>query len=157
MNPVNLRVSYRPVRVGWCVRLGNVEDVRRVLRWTHTVWGGRYNPIIPVGAGVDGKKLVSRFRVDALYPAIDDPALKSFADSFPHLRWPEFQRGTEFFEETGTGKESPLLDISHPVSRLHRDYVKGETNPKINATFFVWDTTDPWLGRGLAPCSVGAA
>src|SRR5712692_1163068 len=143
MNPVNLRVSYRPVRVGWCVRLGNVEDVRRVLRWTHTIWGGRYNPIIPVDAGVDGKKLVSRFRVDALYPAVDDPGLKAFADSFPHLRWPEFQRSPDFFEETGSGKESPLLDISHPVSRFHRDYVKGEANPKISATLFEWDGTDP--------------
>jgi hypothetical protein len=41
------------------------------------------------------------------------------------------------------GKESPLLDISHPVSRFHRDYVKGEVNPKISATVFTWEAIDP--------------
>ena len=143
MNLMNLRVSFRPIRVGWCVRLGNLEDVRRVLRWTHTIWGGRYNPIIPVDASVEGKKLVSRFRVDALYPAVDDSALKAFANSFPHLRWPEFQRGHDFFEEWGAGKESPLADISHPVSRVHRDHVKGEANPRITARLFHWEAADP--------------
>ena len=89
---VNLKVSYRSVRVGWCVRLGKVEDVRRVLGWAHAIWGDRYNLIIPVGAGVDAEKLVSRFRADTLFPAFDDSNLKAFADSFSHLGWPDFQR-----------------------------------------------------------------
>ena len=140
---LNLRISYRPVRIGWCVRLGDLEDVRRVLLWTHTVWGGRYNPIIPVDASLDGAQLVRRFRVDALYPAANDESLNRFADSFPYLRWPEFQRPAEFFEETGSGKQAPVLDISHPVSRLHRDYIKGEPAPKMSASLFTWDPKDP--------------
>jgi hypothetical protein len=140
---LNLRISYRPVRVGWCVRMGDLEDVHRVLRWTHTLWGGRYNPIIPVHATVDGAQLVRRFRVDALFPAANDQALIGFAESFPHLSWPDFRRPTEFFEESGSGKRAPLLDISHPVSRLHREYVKGESAPKMTASLFTWDLKDP--------------
>jgi hypothetical protein len=48
MDTLNLRVRYRPVRFGWCVRNGNLEDYKKALEYTHTLWGGCYNPIIPI-------------------------------------------------------------------------------------------------------------
>ena len=40
MGPINLQVRYRPIRIGWCVREGDFEELRKALRLTHTFWGG---------------------------------------------------------------------------------------------------------------------
>jgi hypothetical protein len=45
---MTLRVRYRPLRIGWCVRSDEFEGLGRVLRVTHTLWGGRFNPVLPV-------------------------------------------------------------------------------------------------------------
>jgi hypothetical protein len=37
------------VRVGWCIEHDDLDGLRTALRLTHTLWGGRFNPIIPVG------------------------------------------------------------------------------------------------------------
>ena len=49
MSTLNIYVKHRPVRISWCIREGNWDDLRKVLRLTHTLWGGRYNPIIVLG------------------------------------------------------------------------------------------------------------
>lgn len=125
--------------------------MRRSLLLTHTLWGGRFNPIIPVGDGIDADQLIKRFRVDVLYPAAEVTELTTFAKSIPHLRWPlHHHRGPEFFSETSAGMRTPFLDIIHPVFRLHEEYVKGETKPKIHATVFSWDPADPMADVFLA-------
>src|SRR5208282_6491172 len=85
MGTLSVRVRYRPFRIGWCVREGDLDDVRRVLRLTHTLWGGRYNPIIPIDHRASASQLVDLFRVDALYPAADDPQVDEFIKTFPYL------------------------------------------------------------------------
>jgi hypothetical protein len=97
-----------------------MDDVRRSLLLTHTIWGGRFNPLIPVGTGIDAERLLREFRVDVLYPASEVPELTTFAESFPHLRWPlNHHRDPGFFSETSAGVRTPFLDILHPVLRLH--------------------------------------
>jgi hypothetical protein len=151
MSSANLRVSYRPVRVGWCVRQGNIDDVRSSLLKTHTLWGGRYNPIIPVGIGGDPHERLRRLGVDVLYPAAEVADLIAFTESFPYLRWPvHHHRGPEFFTEMGSGIISPFLDVYHPVMNLHKEYVKGEAKSKVSATIFSWNSTDPLADIFLA-------
>lgn len=48
MSTLNLHIQYRPIRIGWCVRANNFDDYNKALRFTHTLWGGRYNPLIVV-------------------------------------------------------------------------------------------------------------
>lgn len=150
MDTLSLRITYRPLRIGWCVRHRNMDDVRRTLRRTHTLWGGRYNPIIPVGTDVDGRGLVRSFGVDVLYPAAEVPELTEFAESFPYLRWPGHFRSADFFVETNHGLQAPFLDISYPVFQLHEEYVKGEQKTGISVTLFSWDPADPLADVFLA-------
>ena len=84
----SVRIRYRPVRLGWCVREGNWDDLRSVLRSAHPLWGGVFGPILSVGAADQAARLVGLYEVDALFPAADDPQLRAFVDRFPHLRWP---------------------------------------------------------------------
>ena len=88
MDSLNLRVRYRPIRIGWCVRNGNLEDFKTALEFTHTLWGGRYNPIIPIEKFEFAKQLVRLFKIDVLFPIDDTNELKGFIKQFPYLPWP---------------------------------------------------------------------
>ena len=46
MNTLRIDICYRPLRVGWAVRRGDFDSLRRIVRWSHTLWGGRHNPIV---------------------------------------------------------------------------------------------------------------
>ena len=48
MGSVEIRVTYRPIRIGFLVRDGQVEDVVAASKLAVLFWGGIYNPIIPV-------------------------------------------------------------------------------------------------------------
>ena len=121
-----------------------MEDVRRSLLLTHTLWGGKFNPIIPVGSGVDPLSLIRKFRVDVLYPAEKNvPELAKFADSFLYLRWPDYFWSEDFFWEGSDGMEAPFLDVSHPARRLHEQYVKREQIAMMSAHMYSWDPSDP--------------
>ena len=142
MGTLSVRVRYRPIRFGWCVRKGNIEDVRRALRLTYTLWGGRHNPLIPVGELDDSaRQLVETFRVDALYPVSDDPSLKTFVNSFSHLIWPSFHK--EFFVSGMAGRLASFLDIYHPVRFLFEEYMQDKADPKLDVRIFEWEPSDP--------------
>lgn len=120
MDTLNLRIRYRPVRFGWCVRENNLEDLRRVLRLTHTLWGGRYNPVIPVTPNTKKtEQLMRAFQVDALYPAADDQQLQEFVGLFPFLPWPEFYK--DFFVQGQTGKH-----LDQVTTKIECEYCGGD-------------------------------
>src|SRR5262249_53938520 len=138
----NLRLRYRPIRIGWCVRYGSMEDVRKVLKLTHTLWGGSYNPIIPVGGKLPAKELIDVYRVDALYPSLEEGSLRAFIDSFPHLRWPLYDEEL-FVGDTDGRTFATLLDVYHPVRKIFEEFVKTEKEPQSRATVFKWSEEDP--------------
>lgn len=148
MSTMTLRVKYRPLRIGWCIRDGNFEDLRTVLRLTHTLWGGRYNPIIPISDFPFARQLINIFRVDVLYPAAEDRLFDDFIEKFDYLLWP-FLDG-EIFIDGLSGKEATLLDLYHPVRRIYEE----QSPPRNIATLVEWDTADPLCDVMLA--SMGA-
>ena len=111
------------------------------MRLTYTLWGGRYNPIIPVNNREMANQLVDVFRVDALYPAADDPQLHEFIKAFPYLPWPQFYK--ELFIQGMRGKLATFLDVYHPVRRIFEEHIEEKAEPLVNATLFEWDPTDP--------------
>jgi hypothetical protein len=119
--------------------------MRRAIRLTHTLWGGRFNPIIPIGDTEEDKQLsenlVETFHVDVLYPLADDLRIKDFLQQFKYLLWPEFQ--TELFQETGRGKIAEFLDIYHPVRDLFEEHIKDKASPSLSLTLYEWESIDP--------------
>ena len=49
MSAASINVRYRPVRIGFCVKDGDMDALRAAMRNCHALWGGRYNPIIVMG------------------------------------------------------------------------------------------------------------
>jgi hypothetical protein len=74
----SVRIRYRPLRLGWCVRKGNWDDLRSVLRSAHTLWGGVFNPILSIDDADHAAQLVRLYEVDVLFLAAEEPQLKFF-------------------------------------------------------------------------------
>ena len=106
------------------------------------MWGGRYNPVIPVDDVEFASSLVRLFRVDVLWPVSKDAAVKKFIDRFPHLPNPFFHE--ELFVPHVNGERGPqIVDIYHPVRRLHEEHFKNNPSPDTTVTIFEWQAVDP--------------
>ena len=142
----SVRIRYRPLRLGWCVREGNWDDFRTVLRAAHTLWGGVFGPVLSIGdadANEAAARLARLYEVDALFPAAEDAQLKTFAaDSFPHLRWPSIHQSLFIQGSEGKGLAT-FLDLYHPVRSIYEEHIKGKSEPNLTATLYEWVAGDP--------------
>ena len=65
MATTTLTLSYRPVRIGFLVREGHIEDIVEAAGINTLLWGGIYNPIIPVSNDIEiFKKFTNHFNYD---------------------------------------------------------------------------------------------
>jgi hypothetical protein len=48
MVEINANIRLRPIRIGFLVRPNDLASVQEVMRYCAAVWGGVYNPFIPV-------------------------------------------------------------------------------------------------------------
>ena len=48
MVEINANIRLRPIRIGFLVRPNDLASVQQIMRYCAVVWGGIYNPIIPV-------------------------------------------------------------------------------------------------------------
>lgn len=128
-----------------------MDEIAKCIRQSCTLWGGRYNPLIPVGGDTDSDAIIQRFGVDILYPASAAPELATFVTSFSYLKWWGMDTLTsEFFVETGSGLRPPFLDVTHPIQEIYTEYVKDKQSPQVKTTLFTWDPTDPLAYAFLA-------
>ena len=142
MNTLSIRLTYRPIRIGWCVHSDDREALQRAARLSFTIWGGRFNPIIPVDNVPLARNLVKLFRVDALLPISSGDQVTDFVGAHPHLPWP--MDWTELFTSSMTGGKSPtVVDINHPVMRLHGEAVKNNPNVEPLIELYEWEADDP--------------
>lgn len=143
MNSVSLNIDYRPIRVGFCLRDGDLASVTRAMRYAHTIWGGRLCPIIPIDDTSYAQQLVDSFDVDVLFPITEDAEMARFLAKFKHLSWPFFHK--EFWVEQDSGKSPQLLSVGHPLRHIaarRQDLIHSPT------VLFKWDKADPlahWL------------
>jgi hypothetical protein len=48
MSDLSAEIQLRPTRIGFLVHPADLASVRRIMRACTCLWGGVYNPIIPV-------------------------------------------------------------------------------------------------------------
>jgi len=54
MSTINLSVKYRPIKIGFLVEYGDIDALVRTAGMNNLLWGGIYNPIIPVSKDQTG-------------------------------------------------------------------------------------------------------
>ena len=121
MNTVSVRVSYRPIKIAWCVAEGSLDDFRKAIRLSTTLWGGKFNPIISVGGDLNKADTVLRtFRVDALLGPGDTPEVSKFVERSDRLLpWLDLRR--DLFIQGAGGPLPVLLDVYHPMQKLSEE------------------------------------
>jgi hypothetical protein len=84
-NPPRISLIYRPVRIGWVVEDGSLSQLVTATSWSTCLWGGRFNPIIPMADAELANNLIATFGVDVLIPVIASEATSAFIAKYPHL------------------------------------------------------------------------
>lgn len=148
MNQVNtafLNIQYRPIKVGWCIQKNDTNSLIKAANLNFSLWGGIYNPIIPIDDPKFADNLINIFKVDVLYNADNSKEVKNFIEKYDYLPWPfdyEF-----IINKTFRGWQSILMDIEIPA----RSFSEEKNSSRVGLleplfrpalTLYNWDKTD---------------
>lgn len=137
MPATNVRVAYRPVRVGFLLRNGSLDDVRAAARLATLLWGGVYHALLPVENVEQAQRLVARFRPDVLHPVFTDDTLAAVVAAHPQLAWP---RSLDYFEGfTPHEGELPFLDVRPAMGALYSELRLQRASPWLRPA---WDESE---------------
>lgn len=142
METVRVNICYRPLRIAWAIHSSDIDGFRRAVRLSHTMWGGRINPIVFADRKEDAKELIDTFRADVIWPLGDSPEVSAFPDQFPHLINPILSG--ELFSK-GRQLQRPrahLLDIQNAVVHS-QDKPEWKALKERGFRRFLWEATDP--------------
>lgn len=149
MGSLSINLRYRPVRIGWCVTRGDLAAFRRSARRSFSLWGGRFNPIIPIDDPAEARALIDLFRVDCLHAATRSEAVNAFIKSQAHLPWPDHQGG--FVKDRGhVGKTSTFADLLAPTRKLFEEHYKNNLQADPLVVLHEWSDEDPLADMLLA-------
>ena len=137
METVRVDVCYRPLRIGWAVRAGDFNALPSAARLSFALWGGRFNPIIPVD-NQEAESLIDTFRVDMVLPIGDSETVLSFPKRFPHLINPFFHEG--IFVGDDVSARSQVLDIDNALVHLQGIPEWKVTEEKLH--LYTWSPDD---------------
>ncbi len=137
---VRVDICYRPLRVVWAIASGDREAFRQAVRLSHTLWGGRFNPIVIIDHP-EAEDLVELYRADMIVTLGDSPEVKEFGERFPHLMRPYFP-DTLFLRDTKAPGRAHLLDVHNAVAYC-RDKPGWVSLCKQGVRTFSWDPNDP--------------
>jgi hypothetical protein len=141
MNTIRVDICYRPLRVGWAVEAGDIEAFKQAVRFSHALWGGRFNPILVVDDNAAKNRAVDLFRIDLVIPVGNSETVREFPSRFPHLITPFFGH-SPFVNDQRDGAFSQILDV-------HNALVYLQDTPDWNHTkekgFLIhnWSSDDP--------------
>jgi hypothetical protein len=141
METIRVNVLYRPLRVCWAIKSGDIEGFRKAVRLSHTMWGGRYNPIVFVDREAEAKRLVEAFRVDVILPLGDSEEVKNFVAQYPHLIKPFYS--DSIFVGNGQGNfQTQILDIHNALLYLRETPIWNELTEQ-GVRLYNWKIDDP--------------
>jgi hypothetical protein len=113
MNTTRVDINYRPLRIAWAIKSDDLASFRHAVRLSHTMWGGRFNPIVLVDKP-NAKDVVEAFRADVIVPIGESGDVKSFPAQIPHLISPFFP-DTLFFQDKNRPGRARVLDVQNAM------------------------------------------
>ncbi|MCW0220753.1 MAG: hypothetical protein OJI67_20665 [Prosthecobacter sp.] len=141
MDTVRVDISYRPLRLGWAIKSGDMDALREVVRNSYALWGGRANPILVVDDLEQARRMADLFQIDQVWPVGGEEEVKHFNKKFPHLIDPIFSRS--LFLKSGNGtKKCTLLDIQNALTH-GRDSSAIKDLREAGFKLFSWSEEDP--------------
>lgn len=141
METVRVDICYRPLRICWAIAAGDLAAFREAIRLTHTLWGGRYNPVVIVDHPEHADQIVDVFRPDFVVPIGTSHAVAEFPQRYPHLINPFFHEGLYFHGVHGD-THAQVLDIHNALVHT-RDTPEWKPVAEKGLKLYNWEATDP--------------
>jgi hypothetical protein len=134
-------ICYRPLRVAWAIHSADKDGFRQAVRLSHTLWGGRFNPIVIADRPEEARQLIELYRADVVVAIGSDPTVVAFPEQFPYLIRPYFP-DTLFLRHQTEPTRSHLLDVHNALVHW-RATGAWKTIEEQGFRQFVWDDDDP--------------
>ena len=148
MDTVRVKVCYRPLRICWAIAAGDHAAFRRAVMLSHTMWGGRFNPIVIVDHLDEAERIVEVFRADLIIPLGESEAVKAFPQRFPYLIKPFFHDSL-FVGTNERDTRAQLLDVYNALVQVQDSTEwKGAKNKGFRV--YEWEDDDPLADVFLA-------
>jgi hypothetical protein len=142
MDTLRVNICYRPLRIAWAIRAGDFNAYRKAVRYSHALWGGRFNPIIIVNNEEEAGNLIDLFRVDVVLPIGDSDEVKEFPNKYPYLIKP-FITDAVFVNDSKSHRPwSTVLDVYNALMYL-RDKPEWKEIKDKGVHLFKWQQEDP--------------
>jgi hypothetical protein len=140
METIRVDICYRPLRVAWAIHSSDLEGFREAVRLNHTLWGGRFNPIVLVDRE-EAVSLVNLFRADLIWPLGRAKEVKDFPARFPYLITPFFGDAL-FLQGRDEVARAQLLDMRNALVHW-RGTTGSEVLTDEGICTFGWNDSDP--------------
>lgn len=141
----NLSLNYRPIRIGFLVKEGSLDDLVLAAKINTLLWGGIYNPIIPVGGGTNlPEQLIELYAVDVLHRVSQTDEINVIYDKYNYLRTPYYYEDVIYKKEEGGKEEIRFFDILHIIKYYWEKEFKFAREPESNCMFIKWENGNPF-------------
>ncbi len=142
----DVRIEYRPLRLGFCIRDGNIQDLLKAAKLNTLLWGGIFNPIIPIGEKEKlDHVLVKLFQVDVLVPVTNTEEIKKFIEQYKWAKFPLMYHSEAILTEDINEKNKKVvrvLDVSHIIKMLWNKDFKFLKTGDSNCAVVSWKSKD---------------
>jgi len=115
MDTTRVDICYRPLRIAWAIRSDDWVAFREVVRLTHTLWGGRFNPIVMADREEEARQTIELFRADFIVPVGASDEVQNFPLRFPYLINPLFPKDL-FLRDPGRTTRAHVLDMHNALT-----------------------------------------
>lgn len=143
----SITIRYRPVRIGFLVEDGRIDDLVSAAGLNTLLWGGIYNPVIPISRTrlQFAEQLLDLFSVDLLYAVSENEAIAAFKESHISLRDPNYTSEQIFYQDWHTNKNLVWYLDSHNIFNYYweRDLKHNPDGEQSNCLLLRWDDGDP--------------
>ncbi len=147
MAATSTNISYRPIRVGLLVRIGEVEDIIQAAGVNSLLWGGRFNPLIPFSPSDTDRadRIANSYNVDFLYPVVPTKDITDYLEKRPILNEGGFHYHNLLYSDYPSEKKrlgylSVLEAIIHQWSNEFKDKADDYQS---NWSLIKWEVGDP--------------
>lgn len=141
VDTLRVDICYRPLRIVYAIHSDDIDAFRQAVRLSHTLWGGRFNPVVVVDREDEARRLIDLFRVDFIWPIGDSAEVKAFPKKFPYLIKPFFH-DTLFVGGEKERKHAQLLDVQNALVYL-RDRPEWKAIKDAGVRAYTWQVDDP--------------
>ena len=142
MATTSFSIRYRPVRIGFLVEDGRIDDLVMAAGLNTLLWGGIYNPVIPISCErlEFAEQLLDLFSVDVLYTISENEAVVAFKESHSSLRDPIYGDDS-FYQDWHTRVYLNSYNIANYY--WERELRHKPDRGQSNCFLLRWDNGDP--------------